>query len=413
MALKYKWTFRTKFRARALGWRGSKTAISHLKTSVSEIRKVSRSDPLAAGEGVVVLMERLWPAFQDIDTSTGALGNAVNKTLYTLIPLPIAAPADPKTRSKWLQRLCEAVQEDGVEYLHPLEERWGEVAVYPELMNEYADRLRFMVRRNWSDETPGGYVRGTTICLSCLLEVGRYSDLLELLGHARPTFWSYRRFGAEALLRQGLHDAALAYAEDSRDPSLARYDDPLIDRFCEDLLINIGREEDAYQRFGLKTGSGATYLSIYNATLRRYPSRDKRKVLLDLIAARGQSGKWFAAAKNGGFLDIALECAASRDAEPATLIRAARDFAATEPRFATQVSLLAMRGLLNGSGYDPGPEDMLTACDHFLAAARELGEQDWAMEQVAVLAEAPCASDRVNLKAALSSFIDRQVPGST
>jgi hypothetical protein len=61
-----KWQFKTKFRAKAFGWRGSRLAISRLKEAVSEIKAVAKSDPVAAGDGAVSLMERIWPAFQDI-----------------------------------------------------------------------------------------------------------------------------------------------------------------------------------------------------------------------------------------------------------------------------------------------------------------------------------------------------------
>ena len=150
MAASRKWLFKNTFRARVYGWRGSKLAISRLKEAASEIRSVAKSDPVTAGEGTVSLMERIWPAFQDIDTSSGALGTAVARTLSELIPILADAPADHATRSKWLERLFEAVQNDGVEYLGPVEERWGEIAHYPDLINEYADRLIEMVRRAWS-----------------------------------------------------------------------------------------------------------------------------------------------------------------------------------------------------------------------------------------------------------------------
>jgi hypothetical protein len=65
-----KWQFKTKFRAKAFGWRGSRLAISRLKEAVSEINATAKSDPVAAGDGAVSLMERIWPAFQDIDTSS-------------------------------------------------------------------------------------------------------------------------------------------------------------------------------------------------------------------------------------------------------------------------------------------------------------------------------------------------------
>jgi hypothetical protein len=147
MASGSRWTFKARFRARAFGWRGSKTAIARLKEAVSEIKTAAKADAVAGGEGAVVLMERLWPTFQDIDTSSSALGTAVNATLKEVIPILIVARAMPKVRAAWLERLYHAVQEDGVQYLYPLEERWGEVAVFPELMNEYADLLLPLLRR--------------------------------------------------------------------------------------------------------------------------------------------------------------------------------------------------------------------------------------------------------------------------
>src|ERR1035438_9813686 len=77
MAAKYTWTFKARLRARAFGWRGSHLACQRLKEAVTEIKKVARKDPVTAGHGVVSLMEKIWPAFQDVDTSSGALGSAV------------------------------------------------------------------------------------------------------------------------------------------------------------------------------------------------------------------------------------------------------------------------------------------------------------------------------------------------
>lgn len=129
-------------------------------------------------------------------------------------------------------------------------------------------------------------------------------------------WWHWHCFGAEALARQGAWDAAIAYAEGCRSPQ--GYNDRQIDRFCEDVLIESGRADDAYSRFGLRTATGPTYLAIYRETAKRYPDRDRRQVLLDLIEMRGERGKWFAAAKEAGLFDIALLCARDVAAEPAT-----------------------------------------------------------------------------------------------
>ena len=285
------------------------------------------ADPVAAGDGAVSLMERIWPTFQDIDTSSGALGTAVARTLGALIPILIDAPADHSTRSKWLARLFEAGQNDGVEYLAPVEDRWGEIARYPDLINEYADRLIGMVRRAWADHKTFQHVIGTSICLSSLLEAGRYDELAELLATRRMKFWSWHRFGAEALVRHGLWEAAIAYAaEGVRSNTNPGYREISIDRFCEDLLIRHSRSDEAYRLYGLRAMSGTTNLAIYRSLVRAYPDRDHRQMLLDLIETRGDKGKWFAAAKDAGFFDIALDCAAMHNADPSTLVRAARDY---------------------------------------------------------------------------------------
>ena len=337
-----RWAFKARLRARAFGWRGSKAAIARLKEAVAEIKAVNRIDAVVAGEGVVQLMARLWPAFQEIDTSSGALGTAVNAALADIIPILIAAPATPEVRAAWLERLYDAVQEDGVQYLYPAEQRWGEIAVYPELMNAYADLLLPLLRRVWCTEPADHYVyiTGHTICLSCLLEAGRYEELLDLLTNARNRFWSDQRFGAEALTRQGHYDAALAFADACRRASIQSHDHRQIDRFCEGVLLKAGREEEAYRRYGPHVGAGTTYVAIYRDTLRRYPGREPRQVLLDLIEARGERGKWFAAAKAQASSISPWSVRALRMQTPATLVRAARDFAGKNAEFSAQVALL-------------------------------------------------------------------------
>ena len=213
MAKSHHWTFKTRFRAKAYGWRGTALASKRLKEAVSEIKKVAKSDPALAADGAVSLMERLWPSLEVIDTSSGALGNAVHRTLDVLIPLLIEAPADIRTRAKWLERLYEAVLEDGVEYLMPVEERWGEICVFSELANQWADRLLTVVREGWSRDEQHVWIVGATICLSSLLASGRYAELNSLLTLQSGTFWHFGQFGAEAISRQGRIDEAIQYAE--------------------------------------------------------------------------------------------------------------------------------------------------------------------------------------------------------
>ena len=131
------------------------------------------------------------------------------------------------------------------------------------------------------------------------------------------------------------------------------------------------------------------------------------KEALDLIETRGERGKWFAAAKDAGFLDVALLCARDYAADPTTLVRAARDFAAKEPKFAAEVGLVALGRLLNGGGYDPEVSLVQDAFGHFMGAASRIGAFDWAKQQVRALVDGPCDSSRKHLQSALAQCLAR------
>jgi hypothetical protein len=380
------WAFKRGMRAGAFGWRGSAKAIERLRSANSEIRAVNRADPVAAAEGVVALAERIWPAFEHIDTSSGALGSAVQRTLEDLVPLLIAAPADEQTRAHWLERLREEVVDDGVDYLGPISDRFGEIASFPALINLHADRDLDLIREAWADHARFTHIATATLTLSCLLEAGRHEELLALLAVKKARLWFDEKFAAEALLRQGRDDAALARAamlltEDRQ--AWGRHD---IARFCEGILVRQGKADEAYRRFGLPTAAGNTWLAMWRDLTKRYPDRDTRALLEDLIALHGRKGKWFAAAKTAGYLDIALECASDDEAAPATLIRAARDFAVKKPAFAAQVALHAIRHLLAGRGYEATPLDIDAAVDHLMAASRRMDRTPWALIELSRLA---------------------------
>lgn len=353
-----KWAFKPGMRAGAFSWRSSAKAIERLKSASAEIRAVARADPEKAAEGVIALAQRIWPAFEHIDTSSGALGNAVRRTLEELLPILIEAPADEKTRAKWLEQLREAILGDGVDYLAPIADRFGQIAAFPKLMNLHADRDLDMIKAAWSDHERFSHVTTATRTLSCLLEAGHHHELLALLALKKTRLWFDEKFGAEALLQQGRETVALAFAESLLKEDRRQWGHQGIAQFCERILVRQGCYEEAYRRFGLPTASGNTYLAMWRDLVMRYPDFDARRILSDLIECHGSKGKWFAAAKTAKYLDIALDCAAHPDSAPATLIRAARDFTIREPAFATQVGLHAIGHLLAGRGYEPSPLDI-------------------------------------------------------
>ncbi len=374
MAVKHKWKFKSYFRREAYGWNGTAKASKRMKEAVSEIKKVAKTDSALAGEGVIALIVRLYPAVMDIDSSSGALGTAINNTIDALIPILIRADWDMNTRGKLLEELYEAIIEDGWDILGDLRDCWGEICVYPGLAHLWADRLIAGVRDTWTSEGYSYFV-GSDMCLSCLVYTERYNELQELLELQSKPFWSYNKFWAKALIKQGRPQEALDYAYQMSTKSTTDYQEPEIDAFCEDILIDMGRIEEAYEQYGLRNTSYTTYLNRYRGICKKYPAIDKRKILTDLIERVGHKGKWFAAAKTAGYLNIALECALSEESDPNTLLRACRDFADKDFEFALNVGIQGIIRLLTGTFYDEvRPLDIEMAYYQVAKIAEEKGK---------------------------------------
>ena len=85
-AASHAWAFRASLRRNTFGWSGTRKAIERLNEAVGEIERMARTDPALAGEGAVLLLEKLSPAVNQIDSSSGALGNATNGVVEKMVP---------------------------------------------------------------------------------------------------------------------------------------------------------------------------------------------------------------------------------------------------------------------------------------------------------------------------------------
>ena len=149
----HRWQFAARFRRNAFGWR-SQPAIARVREAVAEIRKVRRSDAVRAAEGAVLFLEKLSPALEHVDSSSGAIGNAVNRAIEELVPVITTAPADLARRSLWLERLWEAYTTEQIPYIETLGDFWGELCAGRELASGWADALIDGLRENWSVTNP-------------------------------------------------------------------------------------------------------------------------------------------------------------------------------------------------------------------------------------------------------------------
>jgi hypothetical protein len=366
----HKWQFPSRIRPKAFSWKSSRTAVQRIQEAVAEIHSVARHDAILAAEGGVRLIERLSPALEHVDSSSGALGGAVNGAIEALVPIIAAAPVAIRVREQWLDRLYEAHEADEIPYIEILTDHWGELCVTQELASSWADRLLEITRLALSpDKSLRGHYHGTTACLDALLKAERFEELYDVL--RAENFWSYKRWAVKALAAQGRADDAIGLAESSRGPWTSDTD---VNRLCEGILLASGRTEEAYRRYGMYAHRGGTYLATFRSVAKAYPGIPRAQILRDLIeASPGEEGKWFATAKELRMYDVALQLVRDSPCDPKTLARAARDFAEREPGFAHGAGFAALRWLTLGHGYEITALDVWGAYHSVLKAAEYLG----------------------------------------
>ena len=387
-----RWAFAPRFRRHAFGWK-SQPAIQRIKEAVSEIERTARKDPVLAAEGAVLFLEKVSPALESVDSSSGAIGTTVNRAIAVLVRVIANAPADATTRARWLERLWDAHAQDEIPYIEALADYWGEVCASPEVASEWADRLVDVVRLAWSsDPTLRGHFRGTPACLSALHRAGRHPELIALLERDRLRFWPYQHWGVKALAAMGKRADAIRYAESCRGPYTS---DCAVAQACEEVLLGSGLIEEAYARYAIEANQRASYLDTFRAVVRKYPHIQPAHILRDLVASTpGDEGKWFAAAKEAKLYDDAVALAKRSPCDPRTLTRAARDFGETNPGFAVEAGMAALYWLTQGYGYEITGADVWAAYSNTRKAAEHLDRGYEVTQRIRQLVAGEAAGDR-------------------
>ena len=86
-----------------------------------------------------------------------------------------------------------------------------------------------------------------------------------------------------------------------------------------------------------------------------------------------------------GLYDEAIDLANRTPCDPKTLTRAARDMAETEPRFAVEAGVAALRWLVEGYGFEITGLDVQAAYDYTMKAAENAGCKSETFERICEL----------------------------
>jgi hypothetical protein len=295
----------------------------------------------------------------------------VNRAIDALVPVIAGVDVPAPVRMRWLDRLFDALQDDLMPYIEQLGDRWGDLCTSPAIASSWADRLLPVTARVMGAEGLGEHFAGTTACLSALNAARRHEELLALVNGARLNWWGYRQYGVDALIALNRSAEALRYAEASRGPNAPT---AAIARKCEAILLSSGKMDEAYRRYAIEANQATTHLATFRAIAKKYPDRSSDSILRDLVASSpGAEGKWFAAAKDAGLLDLAASLAMRGATDPRTLTRAARDFAQRKPEFAVACGTAALHWMAAGFGYEITGSDVLDAYGALADAALASG----------------------------------------
>ena len=345
--------------------------IQRIKEALSEIKRVAKKEPELAAAGAVLFLEKIAPAIEQVDSSSGAIGSMVNRAIDTLVPIIAKAAVAPSIRQQWLQRLWQALQDDNVPYMEGLGDCWGELCAGAECASQWADEFRSAVEQV-SKASGYAHFKGSSAYLSSLHAAGRHEELLAMLEKPYFSGWWYRQWGVRALLAMDRKADALRYAEDSKQ--IINTPISAVAKVCEDILLSSGLYEEAYDRYALDANQGTTHLATFRGLVKKYPHKPATDILSDLVASQpGSEGKWFAAAKDAGLFDVAIELVNKSPTDPRTLIRACRDFTERQADFAMSAGMSALHWMARGYGYQITTGDVFEAYTSVLNAARFAG----------------------------------------
>jgi hypothetical protein len=191
------------------------------------------------------------------------------------------------------------------------------------------------------------------------------------------------------LAARGEPDAAIAYVESRAGTNTHP---AALARFAEELLLRVGRRDEAYAHYAIAANRANSRLATYRAIAKKCPEIEPDRLLADLIASTpNEEGKWFAPAKSLQRFDLATKLAWRSPCGPKTLTRAARDHLDERPAFAADAALAALHWIAAGYGYELTSLDAHAAQTLAIEAGTRLGQAEQVRQHIDRIVASPGA----------------------
>jgi hypothetical protein len=186
-----------------------------------------------------------------------------------------------ETRHCWLERLWQAIEDDNIPYIEHLGDFWGELCVSEELASIWANKFLTFLTFILKESGSGFFIyKGITPCLSSLFIAKRYHELLSLLEHESLKWWHYQEWGVKTLIAMGKPQQAFAYVKNS---SQSNAPNVKIAQLCEEILLSMGKIDEAYTDYAFQAHQKTTYLATFRSIVKKYRSKSPNEILHDLI----------------------------------------------------------------------------------------------------------------------------------
>lgn len=262
----------------------------------------------------------------------------------------VSAKVDVLTRRKWLEQILAIIKKDRLGWTRDIASRFSEICASERLANEYADR--FLDDRG----------TGSILTLKSLEKAGRFRELIEILDKTQNTDPESVQMLMGAYQAIGKLENALEVGESflSHLKKSGNYADYGVKSICHQILLKLGRKEEAYQNYALEVTNAINPSQAFEELRAIYSEKIESEIFDDLISKKlrsSNSPNWLDLALEHNFYDPAFRVARSPEMDLEKLLEKSKHIGKSQASIALELLFISLEKALFE---DSNEQDSLT-----------------------------------------------------